>query len=87
MLVENSTDVVWKDEIRSLFEFEYLGYSAKSKYEDKVKLGEELLCDKADREGFDKFFTVSVDDYEIDGIVEHDVMPWLNCTLQRYSHH
>lgn len=87
MLTENSTDVVGKDKIRSLFEYEYLGYSAKLKYEDKVKMEEKSLCDKADREGFDKFFVVNVDDHEIDGIVEHNVMPWLDCTLRQYSHH
>jgi hypothetical protein len=47
----------------------------------------ESLKEIAKSKGFDKFFKVEVGDHDCDSIVEHQVLPYLGCTLTGYSHH
>ena len=84
------------DTLNELAELDWDFYrNAKSDYGTKQRELEEekylkaqtkMIREKAEEKGFDKFISVEISDhnsYE----VEHEVMPYLSCTIKRYSHH
>lgn len=45
-----------------------------------------MIREKAEAKGFDKFISIEISDHN-DSDLEHNIMPYLSCTLKRYSHH
>lgn len=47
---------------------------------------EKSLKEAALKNGFDKFVSIEISDHDSDEL-EHEIMPYLSCTLTWYSHH
>ena len=87
LLVESTTEIVEKKKLEELIQDEYRGWYTHDIDHTRARVAANKIRDVANQHGFDRFFIIDVSDNEIDGIVEHDIMPWLDCTLQQYSHH
>lgn len=87
LIVENSSEIVDKEHLEELVRYEYLDWSTGKPNIIRCEKAADDLRNQAETNGFSKFFTVEVDDYKCTGHVEHDIMLWLDCTLQQYSHH
>lgn len=46
----------------------------------------ESLREKAKSKSFDKFISIEISDHNSSDL-EHEIMPYLSCTIKRYSHH